>query len=60
RLKRIIHSGRDVQMEVLLDDGEIVVAQVARDSIDYKILKPGDELHINLRQSRSFVPDYSI
>jgi sulfate transport system ATP-binding protein len=60
RLKRIIHSGRDVQIEVLLDDGEIVVAQVARDSIDYKMLRAGDELHINLQQSRTFVPDYTI
>lgn len=60
RLKRIIHSGRDVQIEVCLDDGETVLAQVPRESINYKTLVIGDELHINLRQSRTFVPDYSI
>lgn len=60
RLRRIIHSGRDVLIEVVLDDGETVIAQIPRESIDYKTLGVGDELHINLRQSRSFIPDYSI
>lgn len=60
RLKRITHSGRDVQIEVVLDNGELVTAQVARESIDYKTLNPGVELHINLKQTRVFVPDYSI
>jgi sulfate transport system ATP-binding protein len=60
RLKRITHSGRDVQIEVILDNGDVVTAQVARERIDYQTLKPGDELHIDLLQTHTFVPDYII
>ena len=60
RLKRITHSGRDVQIEVILDNGNIITAQVARESIEYQRLKPGSELHIDLLQTHSFIPDFII
>lgn len=60
RLKRITHSGRDVQIEVILDNGDQLTAQVARETVDYQKLQPGVELHIDLLQTRTFVPDYTI
>ncbi len=60
RLKRISHSGRDVQIEVILDNGDILLAQVAREKINYQALIPGSELHIDLLQTHTFVPDYTI
>jgi sulfate transport system ATP-binding protein len=52
--------GRDLQVEVVLESGEVVVAQVPRDQIDHTSLGLGDQVHIVSRQARTFVPDYSI
>ncbi len=59
-LRRLSHMGRDLQVEVVLESGEVVVAQVPRDQIDHTALVPGDQVHIVSRQARTFVPDYSI
>jgi hypothetical protein len=49
-----------VQIEVILDNGDILLAQVAREKINYQALIPGSELHIDLLQTHTFVPDYTI
>ena len=59
-LRRLTHLGRDIQAELTLDSGEIVVAQLPRERIDYVDLKAGDALHITSRDSRTFVPDFVI
>jgi sulfate transport system ATP-binding protein len=60
RLRRLSHMGRDLQVEVVLESGEVVVAQVPRDQLDHTSLALGDQVHIVSRQARTFVPDYSI
>jgi sulfate/thiosulfate transport system ATP-binding protein len=60
RLKRLTHMGRDLQAELQLDSGEVLVAQFPREQINYTEIKPGDALHVVSRQVRTFVPDYSI
>ncbi len=60
RLKRLTHMGRDLQAELQLDSGEVLVAQFPREQINYSEIKAGDELHVISRQVRTFVPDYSI
>jgi sulfate transport system ATP-binding protein len=60
RLRRLTHMGRDLQAELVLADGEVVVAQFPRERLPYTTLNPGDELHILSRQARTFVPDFSI
>ena len=60
QLKRLTHMGRDLQAELVLANGEVVVAQFPRDHLPYTTLNPGDELHILSRQARTFVPDFSI
>jgi sulfate transport system ATP-binding protein len=52
--------GRDIQAELTLSSGEVLVAQLPRERIDYHQLKAGDQLHITSRESRTFVPDFAI
>ena len=60
RLKRLTHMGRDLQAELQLESGEVLVAQFPREQINYSEIRAGDELHVISRQVRTFVPDYSI
>jgi len=60
QLRRLRHMGRDLQAELVLADGEVLMAQFPREQIDYQAIKPGDGLHIVSRQVRSFEPDYMI
>jgi sulfate transport system ATP-binding protein len=59
-LRRLTHLGRDIQAELTLNSGEVVVAQLPRERIDYRELQAGDALHITSRESRTFVPDFVI
>ena len=59
-LRRLSHMGRDLQAELALADGQVVMAQIPRDQINYASLHVGRQLHIRSREARSFVPDYSI
>ena len=59
-LRRLTYMGRDIQAELTLSSGEVVVAQLPRERIDYHQLKAGDQLHITSREARTFVPDFAI
>ena len=59
-LRRLTHLGRDIQAELTLASGEVVVAQLPRERIDYRDLQTGDALHLTSRESRTFVPDFMI
>jgi len=59
-LRRLTHLGRDIQAELTLASGEVVVAQLPRERMDYNDLQTGDALHITSRESRTFVPDFVI
>ncbi|MEY3462374.1 MAG: Sulfate/thiosulfate import ATP-binding protein CysA [Cyanobacteriota bacterium] len=59
-LRRLTHLGRDIQAELTLASGEVVVAQLPRERMDYRELQPGDALHLTSRDSRTFVPDFVI
>ncbi len=60
RLRRLTHMGRDLQAELQLENGDVVLAQLPREHLDHRSLVPGDELYILTRQGRRFVPDYAI
>jgi sulfate transport system ATP-binding protein len=60
RLRRLTHMGRDLQAELVLANGEGVVAQFPREQLELRSLRPGDELHVISRQAHTFVPDYAI
>ncbi len=59
-LRRLTHMGRDIQAELVLGSGEVVMAQLPRERIDYHDLKAGDALHITSREARTFVSDFVI
>jgi sulfate transport system ATP-binding protein len=59
-LRRLTHMGRDIQAELTLASGDVVMAQLPRERIDYRELKAGDALHITSREARTFVPDFVI
>jgi sulfate transport system ATP-binding protein len=59
-LRRLTHMGRDIQAELILASGEVLMAQLPRERVDYRALKAGDELHITSREARTFVPDFVI
>jgi len=60
RLRRLTHMGRDLQAELVLDSGAVVLAQLPRDQQDPSLFIVGAEFHILTRQGRTFVEDYSI
>jgi sulfate transport system ATP-binding protein len=60
RLRRLTHMGRDLQAELVLDSGAVVLAQLPREEQDPRDLVEGAQLHIITRQGRTFVEDYSI
>ena len=55
-VQRLIHLGRDVQAELLLEDGQRIHAQVPRERLGSAglSLRNGSALHVNLRSSRRF------
>ncbi|MFM7086056.1 MAG: sulfate/molybdate ABC transporter ATP-binding protein [Cyanobium sp.] len=59
-LRRLTHMGRDIQAELILSSGEVVMAHLPRERIDYRTLKAGDALHVTSREARTFVSDYVI
>jgi sulfate transport system ATP-binding protein len=59
-LRRLTYMGRDIQAELTLRSGDVVVAQLPSERIDYHQLKVGDQLHITSREARIFVSDFAI
>jgi sulfate transport system ATP-binding protein len=59
-LRRLSHLGRDVQAELMLADGQVITAQIARERLNPGSFQVGDRLHVRSRESRTFLPDYSI
>ena len=60
RLRRITHMGRDLQAELVLESGAVVLAQLPREHQDPRDLVVGAQVHILTRQARTFVEDYAI
>ncbi len=60
QLRRLTHMGRDLQAELILEGGDVVMVVLRRERLDYASLNPGDCLHITSRMARTFEPDYAI
>ena len=60
QLRRLTHMGRDLQAELVLEGGDVVMVVLPRERLDYASLNSGDRLHITTRQTRTFEPDYAI
>jgi sulfate transport system ATP-binding protein len=59
-LRRLSHLGRDVQAELVLADGQVITAQIARERLNPESFQVGDRLHVRSREARTFLPDFSI
>jgi sulfate/thiosulfate transport system ATP-binding protein len=60
KVKRIIHLGWEIQAELMLDDGQEMVAHITRDRFDELNLIADQRVYIKPKEAKSFPLDYSI
>jgi sulfate transport system ATP-binding protein len=60
RVKRVINLGWEVQAELVLDDGQVVTAHLARDRFNELKLAPQQQVYVKPKDARSFPLYYSI
>ncbi|MBD2775861.1 TOBE-like domain-containing protein [Iningainema tapete] len=60
RVSRLIHLGWEVQVELTLDDGQVVTAQLTRDRFDELNLEPQQRVYVKPKDAKSFPLYYSI
>jgi sulfate/thiosulfate transport system ATP-binding protein len=56
-IERVIHLGFEVRVEVVLDDGRRVTAQLTRQEAQSLALEPGIQVHLTLEAHRLFSPE---
>jgi sulfate transport system ATP-binding protein len=60
RVNRIIHLGWEIQAELSLADGQIIMAHLTRDRFDDLQLQPQQNVYVQSKEAKSFPPDYFI
>ena len=60
KVSRIIHLGWEIQVELILDDGQVVAAHLTRDRYDQLQLEPQERVYVKPKDARSFPLYYSI
>jgi len=60
KIVRLIHLGWEIQVELLLEDGQTLTAHLTRERFDELQLQPEQFVHIEPRDSKYFTLDYSI
>lgn len=60
RVSRLIHLGWEVQVELTLDDGQVVTANLTRDRFDELHLEPQQRVYVKPKDAKSFPLYYSI
>ncbi|WP_448379634.1 sulfate/molybdate ABC transporter ATP-binding protein [Gloeomargarita sp.] len=60
RIQRMLHLGRDIRLELVLDDGQTLTAQVTRERSLELQLQPYQQVYVRPREARSFPLNYSI
>jgi len=60
RIHRLIHLGWEVQLELLTEDGQSLMAHLTRERFDELRLQPQEQVHIKPLDARSFPLHYSI
>lgn len=59
-VNRVIHLGWEIQAELLLDDGQTVMAHITRDRFDELQLQPQQSVYVKPKEAKSFPLSYSI
>jgi sulfate/thiosulfate transport system ATP-binding protein len=60
RVSRLVHLGWEVQAELTLDDGQVVMAHLTRDRFDELNIAPDHRVYVKPKEAKSFSLDYSI
>jgi len=60
RVKRIIHLGWEIQVELDLDDGQVVTANLTRDRLNELNLQPQQRVYVKPKDAKAFPLYYSI
>ncbi|MBM0743924.1 TOBE-like domain-containing protein [Phormidium sp. CLA17] len=60
RVSRIIHLGWEIQAELMLDDGQVLMAHLTRDRFDELNLKPQQRVFVKPKDAKAFPLYYSI
>jgi sulfate/thiosulfate transport system ATP-binding protein len=60
RVNRIIHLGWEIQAELSLADGQIIMAHLTRDRFDDLQLQPHQNVYVQSKEAKSFPLDYFI
>lgn len=59
-IRRVIHLGWEIQVELALDDGQTMTAHLTRDKFDELKLEPQERVFVKPKDAKSFPLDYSI
>ena len=59
-VSRIIHLGWEIQVELTLDDGQMMTAQLTRERFDELKLEPQEKVYVKPKDAKSFPLYYSI
>jgi sulfate transport system ATP-binding protein len=59
-VNRVIHLGWEIQVELTLDDGQIVMAHLTRDRFDQLELEPQQRVYVKPKDAKSFPLYYAI
>jgi sulfate transport system ATP-binding protein len=59
-VRRIIHLGWEIQAELTLDDGQIIMAHLTRERFDELQLQPQQKVYIKPKDAKAFPLYYSI
>lgn len=60
KVNRLVHLGSEIQAELALDDGQIIMAQLTREHFDRLQLEPHQQVFVKPKAAKSFPLDYSI
>lgn len=60
RVNRLIHLGWEIQAELILDDGQVVTANISREKFDQLQLNPQQQVFVKPKDAKSFPLYYSI
>ena len=60
KVNRLIHLGSEIQAELALDDGQVIMAHLTREHFDNLQLEPQQQVFVKPKEAKSFPVDYSI
>jgi sulfate transport system ATP-binding protein len=60
RVKRLVHLGWEVQTELVLDDGQTVIANLTREQFNQLEIEPDQQVYVRPKDAKAFPLYYSI